>query len=146
MIFFPLNIGLICAPWSTLGFIQWPKVFVFLSSSVLISVGSSNPDSCLVWRWWNQAWLQALIFQWCYIFSIMNTPNLGCLANWVVLSLDRGYKTRLSEDLVLWCWYCLMYFNFYHHHYHLSSLLWGIIICTTCLPHEDVVRVMWLCL
>lgn len=48
--------------------------------------------------------------------------------------------------LMWWCWYCLMFFNFYHHHYHLSSLVWGIITGTTCLPHEDVVRVMCLCL
>lgn len=77
--FFPLNIGLICAPWSTLGFIQWPKVFVFFSSSVLISVGSSNPDSCLMWRWWNQAWPQALIFQWCCLFHYKySEPGLSC--------------------------------------------------------------------
>lgn len=43
------------------------------------------------------------VFQWCYAFSILNTA-LSCVANlqWCCPWMGAT-KTRLGEDLALWC-------------------------------------------
>lgn len=68
--------------------------FCFFSSSVLISVLSLNPRSCLTWRWWNPVCCRPLSSNGAMFFPLYSTePSCLCKCC-MVLTLDRAYKNK----------------------------------------------------
>lgn len=91
--FFFLNIGYLGALVHSRFYIV-AKGFCFFSSSVLISVLSLNPRSCLTWRWWNPVCCRPLSSNGAMFFPLYSTePSCLCKCC-MVLTLDRAYKNK----------------------------------------------------